>query len=263
VLPALLVFWVRRSVPESPLFLIRKGRREEAAKVIDDLVQATGAEPRAYSLPEAQDAPRLSAGSAWLQLVRVWRFNWKITAAAWSLFFSILLVYYLSLTWMPRILIGAGFAEYKAFLTTAGMAAVGLLGVVVAAVLVERVGRKWILAVTGPLSALTLVIVAVVVDIPSAAVFWLLVFGFVVQVAIPVLYAYVSELYPTDLRGSGFGWASTFSRLGAGFGPLIFASVLWPQLGLATSFALAGALVLLSVLWMAFFSPETKQRTLE
>ena len=254
--------WVRRSVPESPLFLIRKGRREEAAKVIDDLVAATGAEPRAYSLPEAQDAPRLSAGSAWTQLRLLWQYDWKITTAAWSLFFSILLVYYLSLTWMPRILIGAGFEEYKAFLTTASMAAVGLLGVVVAALLVERVGRKWILAITGPLSALTLVIVAIVVDIPTAAVFWLLVFGFVVQVAIPVLYAYVSELYPTELRGSGFGWASTFSRLGAGFGPLVFAAFLWPELGLATSFAIAGALVLLSVLWMAFFAPETKQRHL-
>ena len=163
---------------------------------------------------------------------------------------------------MPRILIGAGFEEYKAFLTTASMAAVGLLGVVVAALLVERVGRKWILAITGPLSALTLVIVAIVVDIPTAAVFWLLVFGFVVQVAIPVLYAYVSELYPTELRGSGFGWASTFSRLGAGFGPLVFAAFLWPELGLATSFAIAGVLVLLSVLWMAFFAPETKQRQL-
>jgi len=262
VLPALLVFWVRRSVPESPLFLIRKGRRDEAAKVIDDLVAATGAEPRVYSLPEAQDAPRLSAGSAWTQLRLLWQYDWKITTAAWSLFFSILLVYYLSLTWMPRILIGAGFEEYKAFLTTASMAAVGLLGVVVAALLVERVGRKWILAITGPLSALTLVIVAIVVDIPTAAVFWLLVFGFVVQVAIPVLYAYVSELYPTELRGSGFGWASTFSRLGAGFGPLIFAAFLWPELGLATSFAIAGVLVLLSVLWMAFFAPETKQRHL-
>ena len=106
-------------------------------------------------------------------------------------------------------------------------------------------------------------IVAFVVDIPSAAIFWLLVFGFVVQVAIPVLYAYVSELYPTELRGTGFGWASTFSRLGAGFGPLIFANYFWPELGLATSFALAGGLVLVAVLWMAFFSPETRLRRLE
>ena len=143
------------------------------------------------------------------------------------------------------------------------MAAVGLLGVIAAALLVERLGRKWLLAITGPLSALILVVVAFVVDVPTAAVFWLLVFGFVVQVAIPVLYAYVSELYPTELRGSGFGWASTFSRLGAGFGPLIFANYFWPQLGLATSFALAGGLVVLSVVWMAFFSPETRQRRLE
>ena len=262
VLPALLVFWVRRSVPESPLFLIRKGRRKEAAKVIDSLVAATGAEPRAYSLPDPQDVPRLSAGSAWTQLRGLWQCSWSITTLAWPVVLTVLLVYYLSLTWMPRILIGAGFEEYKAFVTTAGMAAVGLLGVVAAALLVERLGRKWILAVTGPLSALTLVVVALVVDIPSAAVFWLLVFGFVVQVAIPVLYAYVSELYPTELRGSGFGWASTFSRIGAGFGPLVFASFFWPTFGLATSFALAGGLVLLAVIWMGLFAPETKQRSL-
>ncbi|MCA4135577.1 MFS transporter [Arthrobacter sp. M4] len=262
VLPALLVFWVRRSVPESPLFLIHQGRRDEAARIIDQLVKDTGADPRPYSLPEPQDAPSLSAGSAWQQLRRVWQYDWKITTAAWSLFFSILLVYYLSLTWMPRILIGAGFEDYKAFVTTASMAAVGLLGVVVSALLVEWAGRKWILAITGPLSALTLVIVAVVVGIPSAAVFWLLAFGFVVQVAIPVLYAYVSELYPTELRGSGFGWASTFSRIGAGFGPLVFAQYFWPEFGLANSFALAGALVLASVLWMAFLAPETRQKSL-
>ncbi len=83
-----------------------------------------------------------------------------------------------------------------------------------------------------------------------------------VQVAIPVLYTYVSELYPTDLRGSGFGWASTISRIGAGLVPLIFGSLLWPYLGLPLTFALTGGLVLLAVLFMAFNAPETRAATL-
>ncbi len=258
VLPALLVFWVRRSVPESPLYLVSRGRTAEAERVINGMIERTGGTVREWRLPEASEAPRLSAVNVLVQFKAVWKFNWKITTAAWALFFSILLVYYLALTWMPIILIDAGFAAARAFLTTAGMAAVGLVGVIIAAYFVEKTGRKWILAITGPLSALALVVVALLIDVPPAVVALLLVYGMVVQIAIPVLYTYVSELYPTELRGSGFGWASTFSRVGAGFGPLIFASVMWPYLGLAWSFAIAGVLVLFAVLWMARFSPETK-----
>ncbi|WP_349361635.1 hypothetical protein [Paenarthrobacter sp. PH39-S1] len=51
-------------------------------------------------------------------------------------------------------------------MATAGMTGVGL-GVAAAALLVERVGRKWILAVTGPLSALALVIFALTLGVPD------------------------------------------------------------------------------------------------
>lgn len=257
VLPALLVFWIRRSVPESPLFLVRAGRRREASRVIDGLVRRTGAAVEPYTLPSASSVPRFSAGAWFDQLRRVWAFNWRITAIAWSLFLTVLLVYYLALTWMPSILLDAGMGESAALFSTAGMAAVGLAGVVLAALLVERVGRKWLLGVTGPLAALVLVLVALSLSQPAVAVAWLLVFGFIIQIAIPVLYTYVSELYPTELRGSGFGWASSFSRLGAGFGPLLFAW-LWPVFGLANSFLVAGALVLLAVGWMGLRAPETR-----
>ncbi|MGP5163710.1 MFS transporter [Arthrobacter rhombi] len=257
VLPALLVFWIRRSVPESPLFLVRAGRQREASRVIDGLVRRTGAVVEPYTLPSASSVPRLSAGAWFDQLRRVWAFNWHITAIAWSLFLSVLLVYYLALTWMPSILLEAGMGESAALFSTAGMAAVGLAGVMLAAVLVERVGRKWLLGITGPLAALVLVLVALSLSQPHLAVAWLLVFGFIIQIAIPVLYTYVSELYPTELRGSGFGWASSFSRLGAGFGPLLFAW-LWPVVGLANSFLVAGGLVLLAVIWMALRAPETR-----
>lgn len=258
VLPALLVFWVRTHVPESPLYLVRAGKPDQARAVIERLIERTGAVVGPWKLPDPAAAPRLSLGRVTGQLAGLWRYNWRVTGVAWSLFLTILLVYYGALTWMPSILVSTGYAQNKAFMATASMTAIGFLGVVAAALLVERVGRKWILAVTGPGAALSLVIFALVLDAPAAAQLWLLVFGFVVQVAIPVLYTYVSELYPTELRATGFGWASTVSRVGAGLVPLIFGSLLWPVLGLPLTFALTGGLVLLAVLWMAVAAPETK-----
>lgn len=262
VLPALLVFWVRTHVPESPLYLVRAGKTEQAKAVINDLIKRTGAVVGPWKLPDPADAPKLSLGKVTDQLAGLWRFNWRITSVAWALFLTILLVYYGALTWMPSILVATGYGESKAFMATAAMTGIGFLGVVAAALLVEKVGRKWILAVTGPLAALSLVVFALVLDAPVAAQVWLLVFGFVIQVAIPVLYAYVSELYPTSLRATGFGWASTISRVGAGLVPLIFGSILWPVLGLPLTFAITGGLVLLAVIWMAIAAPETKGEAL-
>nr|WP_239543600.1 MFS transporter [Glutamicibacter nicotianae] len=254
ILPAFMVYLVRRSMPESPLFLAAKGRDAEARAVIDQLVERTGATKRDYVIEpvELEKAPRW-----WEQVASLWRYSWKITATSWLLFMTILLVYYLALTWLPSILTEAGMAQSASFFATAVMALMGLAGVVLAALLVERVGRKWLLAISAPLSGLVLVIVAQNLDVPAAAIGWVLVFGVIVQVAIPVLYAYVSELYPTELRASGFGWASTMSRFAAGFGPLIFAA-LWPVVGLGWLFAGATALVLLAILFMARFAPETR-----
>lgn len=254
ILPAFMVYLVRRSMPESPLFLAAKGRDAEARAVIDQLVERTGATKRDYVIEpvELEKAPRW-----WEQVASLWRYSWKITATSWLLFMTILLVYYLALTWLPSILTEAGMAQSASFFATAVMALMGLAGVVLAAWLVERVGRKWLLAISAPLSGLVLVIVAQNLDVPAAAIGWVLVFGVIVQVAIPVLYAYVSELYPTELRASGFGWASTMSRFAAGFGPLIFAA-LWPVVGLGWLFAGATALVLLAILFMARFAPETR-----
>ncbi len=51
ILPAVLLFWVRRGVPESPLYLVRKGREADARAVIDDLVSRTGATAEPYAIP--------------------------------------------------------------------------------------------------------------------------------------------------------------------------------------------------------------------
>ncbi|QXV56368.1 MFS transporter [Amycolatopsis sp. TNS106] len=265
ILPALLLFWVRRGVPESPLYLVRKGREAEARAVIDDLVRRTGATPEPYSVPPAvvEDTRGGAVAAAFDQLRRVWAFNPRITAVAWSLFISVMLVYYAALSWMPSILRAQGFGEIAAFASTALMNATGIVGVAVAVLLVDKVGRKRIIMVAGPLTALSLVVFSLLLDTPAAAVVAIGAFGLFALVVIPVMYAYVSELYPTELRASGFGWASSSSRAITGFAPLLFGSVLWPVLGLPLTFAVLGVLVVAAVLFMMTGAPETRGRELD
>jgi putative MFS transporter len=131
-------------------------------------------------------------------------------------------------------------------------------------VLVERVGRKWVIGVTAPLASLALVVFALVLRVNAIAAFVsIAVFGFLILMVIPVMYAYVSELYPTELRASGFGWASSASRVVTGFTPLIFGSLLWPVLGLPLTFGVLAAVVVVAVVWMAKVGPETRGRELD
>lgn len=263
ILPALLVFAVRLFVPESPMYLIRQGRMAEARQVIDGLVERTGASRREYVLESSLPPAPLTLRSLVEQLRDVWAHSWRITTVAWVMFLAVMTVYYIALQWMPHFLIEAGFEQSRAFITSAGMAGVGLLGVVVSTVLVEATGRRYLLAISAPVATALLVGLALVLDTPSAVLPLVLAFGMVVQVAIPVLYTYVSELYPTELRGSGFGWASTVSRIGAGLGPLLFVAWLEPALGLAGAFAVCLVGVVIAVAVMLRLAPDTTRVQLD
>ncbi|MFJ6698287.1 MFS transporter [Streptomyces sp. NPDC091272] len=263
-LPALLLFWVRRGVPESPVYLSGKGREAEARAVIDDLVSRTGAPVEPYAVPRPPAAPRTKGVAAAVEQLRlIWSFSPRVTSAVWLMFATVMLVYYAALSWMPSILKAEGQGDTAAFTGTTLMAGVGILGVLVSTALVDVVGRKWLIGVTAPLASVALVLFALVRDGGTAPLIAIAAFGFLIQLAIPAMYAYASELYPTSLRATGFGWASSVSRSLTGFAPLLFGSVLWPVLGLPWTFTLLGAAVLAAMVWMAVAAPETKGRELD
>ncbi|WP_153504257.1 MFS transporter [Cumulibacter manganitolerans] len=262
VLPALLVVWIRRGIPESPMYLQRHGREQEARAIIDDMIVRTGAPAQDYVMDEPGRVEARGPKAASEKVVQLWRFSASRTFVSWMLFSSVLFVYYGALIWLPKILRDTKYSEYVAFMVTTGVTAVGIVGVLASAYLVDWFGRKPVIFGSAVLTAATLILFATYIDAPGPAKFWILAFGIVIEFCIPAIYAYVSELYPTELRASGFGWASSMSRFAAAIVPVAFGAWLFPQLGYVWTFVVATAFLVVSAVLMMFMTPETKGQEL-
>ena len=153
---------------------------------------------------------------------RIWQWNWRVTLAVWGIMIANLLLYFGVLTWLPQILVTSGYGIYQAYLFTISVTAIGIVATLIAAWLVEKIGRKWVIIVPGILAGVAVVMFTLAITKPGVARWWLLLFGFMNELAIPAAYCYAPEVYPTLLRGTGFGWASSASRLAVGAVPVIF-----------------------------------------
>ena len=264
VFPALLTFWVRRGIPESPIYLAKVGREAEAREVIDRLVRETGATPEPYEIKapviEEKVNPFVAGGRP---LKTIWGRMPMITLTAWMLFVSIMVVYYAALSWLPTLLSDAGASFTVAFLGTTIMSGIGILGCALSAVLVDITGRKWLLGVSASLGSIALVAIGATLEMTTWALVSIGVFGFVIQVAIPVLYAYIAEIYPTEVRASGFAWSSSASRVATGIAPIAFSAWMFPVLGYVTTFLILMVAVFIAIGMMVKFGPETKGMDLD
>jgi putative MFS transporter len=94
----------------------------------------------------------------------------------------------------------------------------------------------------------------------------LLVSGFVmiffIQVAGNSMQIFASEVFPTNARASGFGWAAGVGRLATAF---IIPTILWIQTGygLTTVFVCLAVVLLIAAFSVTLMGPEAKQRGLD
>ena len=79
------------------------------------------------------------------------------------------------------------------------------------------------------------------------------------------VYSYTPEVYPTDVRGSGTGWAAAFGRIGAFIAPFIVPvvySMFGEQVGFTAVFVVLTAAFAIVAIVMAVIGQETKGRSL-
>ncbi|MEO7016485.1 MAG: aromatic acid/H+ symport family MFS transporter [Leifsonia sp.] len=135
-------------------------------------------------------------------------------------FMGLLLVYGLN-TWMPQIMASAGYdtGNSLAFLLVLNVGAV--TGLLIAGALADKRGTKRIAIVWFLLAAVFLALLSIRMDaviLLYVAVFITGVFVFSAQV---LVYAFVNQLYPPEVRGTALGFAAGIGRAGAIAGPAI------------------------------------------
>lgn len=164
-------------------------------------------------------------------------------------FMGLLLVYGLN-TWLPQLMRSAGYAVPEAVTQLLILNAGGIVGLVVGGFIADRRGIKWTALVWFAVAAVMLALLSIKMDsdlVLSVVVFFTGVFVFSAQV---LVYAYVTNFFPADIRGTALGSASGIGRIGSIVGPTITGALVaagWGHPWGFYFFALVGVLAVAAV----------------
>ncbi|TDD48358.1 MFS transporter [Nonomuraea terrae] len=265
-LPILMLLWWRRSLPESPRFLLHQGRTAEAEAVVADLERrverATGAP--LPPVPETAVAP--SATARKVNLVSALRFLWspamaRRTGVIWLVWFVITFSYYGFFSWIPTLLVNRGITVTKSFEFSIIIYLAQIPGYFSAAWLSERLDRKNTIALYLAGSAVSAFWLSQM-DSPVSITVAGAVLSFFLNGTYAGVYSYTPEVFPTWIRATGTGLSSAFGRVGSILAPTIigFSAA---SLGFAGVFGLTTAVLVAGVVCVIVFGLATAGQSLE
>jgi sugar porter (SP) family MFS transporter len=261
-IPSVFFFLLLLRVPESPRWLVKNGREDEAGAV---LARVDTAEAAAKEIRDIKDTLTLGEGSI-RELFR--------PALRRPLLIAIVLAVFQQVTginailyYAPRIFEDAGFARMSAIGQSTIVGLVNMLFTVVAIVLADRVGRRPLLLIATGGMGVSLVLLGAAFRFPvlpaSALLLIILLYiAFFASAMGPLVWVVMAEIFPIKVRGSAMGLATLVLWV-ADFAVTLTFPVISDKFHPSTAFWLYAAMCALDLVFIWFFLPETKGKSLE
>jgi len=269
-LPALIYTLLVARLPNSPRWLVMKGR--EDTLVIRSMSLLGIARDRALlqleeikiTLRERVDKQRESLFSG--------KYNKSLMLAFFIAFFNQLSGINFILYYAPEILERAGFGSGESLLSSISIGLVNLIFTFVGISLIDRMGRKQLMVIGSLGYILSLSMVAWCFhSAASPTLLLIFILLFIASHAIgqgTVIWVFIAEVFPNRVRSYGQSWGTGTHWVFAALITLLTPTFLDAEIGIFKDnpwpiFAFFALMMVLQLLWVVFVMPETKGISLE
>lgn len=266
---ALLAWYMRLNLPESPRWLESVNRTTEAEAIVRSLEEQSAASKT------VNHSAVVASASSEVPEVAITRPNWRASLSGFGELWdhryrnrTLMLVIFQTLqtigfygfaNWAPTFLLKRGIGLLHSLNYALLIALMAPVGPLVASFTSDRLERKWtIFGLALSIAAFGLGFALwkspVMIVISGALV------TFCANWFSAVFHSYQSELFPTRIRGTGVGFTYSWSRLSAAFSAFLIAAVL--QRGVTAVFTMLAA-AMFGVSAVIAIGPATNRRSLE
>ena len=224
VIPLLFVplFW--KFLPESLIYLVKVNKQDQARYFLQKVEPASQVSADTQLVLSSTDQASTASVKA--------LFSEKRTAGTllfWLAFFMCLLMLYALGSWLPKLMMAAGYSLGSSLMFLLALNIGAVIGTISGGVLADRFDFKPVL-----ISMLTVGILSLVglgFNSPQPVIYLLVSLAGASSIGCSILlYSYVAQYYPVAVRSTGIGWASAVGRTGAIVGPIVIGLLLGMEL---------------------------------
>lgn len=262
-IPLLMLPIIWKFLPESLAFLIKSGKEEQAKQIINKLLPTRDIHQNTQ-LVFNENIHHEAPVKALFQDSRAFS-----TFMFWIAFFMCLLMVYALGSWLPKLMLQAGYSLGASMLFLFALNIGGMVGAIGGGALADRFHLKPVITSMFVIGAAALILLGF--NSPQIVLYSLIALAGAATIGSQILlYTFVAQFYPTTVRSTGMGWASGIGRIGAIIGPVLTGALLTFELphqmnflAIAIPGVIAAFAIFLVNLKVAVNVPESSKSTLQ
>lgn len=251
--PALVIVLLRARTPESPRWLLSKGRREQAETILKNVF---GREARV----EDMDEPDRSVGTRVVLRRKGYVGRILFVTAFQS---AQIIPLYAIYTYLPRMLATLGFTdEIVTYLGGFVSSAIVLVGGVIGMLYMDRWGRRPVLILPFvPMAGALLLLGFASAHATTPVVVGFCVYSLFSGITGLLVWSYPGELFPTEIRSTATGLITAATRVGAAMGTFLVPLAI-AGFGIGITMLIGAGITAFGLVVSIIWAPETTRRPL-